>query len=82
MFSFCPDATGMGGKQSFLSQSATLENIQAAYAAGDNGKAQELIKISCSESAEGRPEKVRGMSFSLLEIVGGRGGLKGDVNCC
>ncbi|XP_048886812.1 leucine-rich repeat serine/threonine-protein kinase 1 isoform X1 [Brienomyrus brachyistius] len=50
-------ATGMGGKQSFLSHSPTLENIQAAYAAGDNGKAQELIRISCSESTGGRLEK-------------------------
>uniref|UniRef100_A0A8C9V6H9 non-specific serine/threonine protein kinase n=1 Tax=Scleropages formosus TaxID=113540 RepID=A0A8C9V6H9_SCLFO len=45
---------GMGGKQSVLSQSPTLENIRAAYSGGDSEKAQELIRISCEDTGGGR----------------------------
>ncbi|XP_036399603.1 leucine-rich repeat serine/threonine-protein kinase 1 isoform X1 [Megalops cyprinoides] len=52
----------MGGKQSVpgnaaFCKSPTLENIQVAYRDGESGKAQELIKISCSDSGGVRLEK-------------------------
>uniref|UniRef100_A0A669PFF0 non-specific serine/threonine protein kinase n=1 Tax=Phasianus colchicus TaxID=9054 RepID=A0A669PFF0_PHACC len=47
---------GMGGKQSTvgevsITQTPVTESIQAAYKAGDAAKAQELIKLSCEETA-------------------------------
>uniref|UniRef100_A0A8C9ES71 non-specific serine/threonine protein kinase n=1 Tax=Pavo cristatus TaxID=9049 RepID=A0A8C9ES71_PAVCR len=46
----------MGGKQSTvgevsITQTPVTESIQAAYKAGDAAKAQELIKLSCEETA-------------------------------
>ncbi|XP_039628634.1 leucine-rich repeat serine/threonine-protein kinase 1 [Polypterus senegalus] len=53
------DAEEMGSKQSFpgtatLTESLTVENIQAAYQNGDMNKAQNLIQVCCSET-EGAP---------------------------
>lgn len=46
----------MGGKQSTVGgvsviQTPVTESIQDAYKAGDTSKAQELIKLSCEETA-------------------------------
>lgn len=46
----------MGGKQSTsgdvsIIQTPVTESIQDAYKAGDTSKAQELIRLSCEETA-------------------------------
>lgn len=46
----------MGGKQSTVSevsiiQASVTESVQDAYKSGDTSKAQELIKLSCEETA-------------------------------
>uniref|UniRef100_A0AAY4E7H3 non-specific serine/threonine protein kinase n=1 Tax=Denticeps clupeoides TaxID=299321 RepID=A0AAY4E7H3_9TELE len=51
----------MGVRQSLpgslpLSQSPTLENIQAAYSDGDSSRAHELIRVACQESNGSRQE--------------------------
>ncbi|XP_066557623.1 leucine-rich repeat serine/threonine-protein kinase 1 isoform X2 [Amia ocellicauda] len=63
----------MGSKHSLLastalSQSPTIENIQAAYREGESRKAQELIKVSCGENSRAQLEKDK-----LLCVAAGNG---------
>lgn len=69
----------MGGKQSTVGevsiiQTPVTESIQAAYKAGDTAKAQELIKLSCEETAL-QVEKV-GLDYSSFSNVFGKETLK------
>lgn len=64
----------MGGKQSTsgdvsVIQTPVTESIQDAYKAGDTSKAQELIRLSCEETAL-QVEKV-GLGYcSLSDFIG------------
>lgn len=64
----------MGGKQSTsgdvsVTQTPVTESIQDAYKAGDTSKAQELIRLSCEETAL-QVEKV-GLGYcSLSHFIG------------
>lgn len=64
----------MGGKQSTsgdvsVTQTPVTESIQDAYKAGDTSKAQELIRLSCEETAL-QVEKV-GLGYcSLSDFIG------------
>ena len=64
----------MGGKQSTVGevsiiQTPVTESIQDAYKAGDTSKAQELIKLSCEESAL-QVEKVGLDYYSCSNFIG------------
>lgn len=64
----------MGGKQSTVGevsviQTPVTESIQDAYKAGDTSKAQELIKLSCEETAL-QVEKVGLGYYSFSDFIG------------
>lgn len=64
----------MGGKQSTsgdvsVIQTPVTESIQDAYKAGDTSKAQELIRLSCEETAL-QVEKVGLGCCSLSDFIG------------
>ncbi|XP_015198818.2 leucine-rich repeat serine/threonine-protein kinase 1 isoform X2 [Lepisosteus oculatus] len=66
----------MGSKQSILgstalSQSPTIDNIQAAYRAGESRQARELIRLSCGETSRAQLEK-----HQLLSLAAGSGDLE------
>lgn len=64
----------MGGKQSTVGevsiiQTPVTESIQDAYKAGDTSKAQELIRLSCEETAL-QVEKVGLGYYSFSNFIG------------
>jgi len=73
----------MGGKQSTVGevsiiQTPVTESIQDAYKAGDISKAQELIKLSCEETAL-QVEKVGLGYYSFSNFIGKETKMP---NCC